>query len=199
MWHQEAMPMITHDDTTDTAPADRRRRRKPVDQLSPEQLAQRRMAEAITTYRELVAKAADGQQLTQHNLEDAAELLEMLRLPPLAWERDQQAHREMQAAQAREQELLAKFPANSERLQQIDQRLKQMDQERSALLVEHNELAVISVRQHTEACRRQGELRHTHPHLFDELAAAVKFRRQARQAQPELLEQRADPDVGWST
>jgi hypothetical protein len=195
-----------HDTDTDTptaAPASKRKRnrkRERPEHLTPEQMAQRKMAGAIAGYRELVAQAAQGQELSQQDLERASELLEMMHLPPLAWERDVRAHRQMTAAQAREHELADRFPGNAERTQQITARLLEIEQEARQLRAEHHELAVYQVRQHTDSCRRQRELTHAHPHLFEELPTAVQFRRQAKHSPPApaMLEVGADADVGWS-
>jgi hypothetical protein len=187
-----------HDTDTTAAPIRKRRRQRP-EQLTPEQVAQRKMAGAITTYRDLVGRAAQGQELSQHDLEQAAELLEVMHLPPLCWDRDLRAHREMAAAQKHEQALADQFPGNAERCRQITERLRHIENELRQLRAEHHELAVFRVQQHTDSCRRQRELQHAHPHLFEELPKAVQFRRQARHSPPPAdLELGADPDVGWS-
>jgi hypothetical protein len=188
-------------DPSDTTTKPKRRRGK-AEHLTMEQVAERRMSDAMAAYRALVARAAKGEQLDVDTLEEACELLEVMGLPPLCWARDLKAHQDMAAAVARDRQLTDGEPARAERIQVITKRLEALEQEAKQLRGEHHELATVQQMRQIDAMRRQAELTHDHGHLFGELAEAVAYRLQAKHKPPQPRPEREPPQdqqqqVGW--
>lgn len=157
-----------------TAP--RKRKRDADCKLTIEQITQRRMQERIEHYRALVAKAASGQELSQAELEQGADLLELLGLPSYTLARDVQGYQQHQAAVRAEAEARAKRPAADERLMEIRDRMKILEAELTALRAEQHQLGSSADNLLVHYMATQHQLRAEHPHLLEPIESAVAWR-----------------------
>lgn len=174
------------------------RRKRDATPMTMEQRAEQRMRETIVAYRGLVARAAAGEQLPDDAMEQAAELLDALGLPPLTWARDVQAQQQFNSALADESRLGEAEPGNAARLQTIAARLKAIEDEAKTLRVEQHDLATLQPSRRVNAFRRQHELTANHPHVLDGIEQAVRFRLKAKH-HPQAAAPAADALAGWSS
>jgi hypothetical protein len=167
------MPMTSEAKTT--------RRKAPAEPLTFEQIAERKLTEKLTAYRELVARAAGGAQLPEADLEEAVELLAFLGLPEYSWRRDIAAKADHDAAVKAEAEARLQRPVNEKRLVEIAERLKALESELGSLREERHRLGSIADHLLAGAMGRQRELESLHPHVLTPLEDAVRFRTEQQQ------------------
>jgi len=163
--------------TTDT----KTRRKASAEPLTLEQIAERKMRDRLTAYRELVTRAAAGEQLPEADLDTAVDLLDALGLPHYALRRDIQAQTEYDAASKAQDEARARRPANEKRLLEIAERLKTLDAEVVALKSERHALGVMADHTLGAYMTRRHELEAGHPHVLLSLEDAVRFRLEQQQ------------------
>lgn len=163
--------------TTDT----KTRRKATAEPVTLEQIAKRKMRDRLTAYRELVTRAAAGEQLPEVDLDKAVDLLDSLGLPHYALQRDIQARTEFDAASKAQDEARARRPANDKRLLEIAERLKTLDAELTALKSERHALGVVADNSLAAVMARRHELEAGHPHVLLPLEDAVRFRLEQQQ------------------
>jgi hypothetical protein len=164
------------------------------------EIASQRLTQQITAYRGYVARAAKGEKLSEEELEKVLEALDYLRLPQFAFERDTTAHREYESTAAVVAEMKRSSAAESEKARKLADRIKALEAELKAA---RHELYIL-----TDAVdlRRVGhgqrlhELASLHPHLFLDLAEAVRLRQQARDTLAGTTRPEATryPGEGWN-
>lgn len=170
--------------------------------LTFEQIAERKMGERITAYREAVARVAAGEELLPEELESVLEHLAYLDLPELAWRRDIAAHKTYTAAAAESAKLRKQRPENEARAAALFETLKRLrEQVRQAESELYNCTSIVDSLQ-VGADRIINEHRVTHPHLFLDVADAVRLRLEARgkarKVVPATGSTESNPDIGWS-
>ena len=144
------------------------------------EIAARKMTETLTEYRAFVQRAASGEQLKMDDLDKVLELLAYLRLPDYCFERDVQAQRDYTASAKSIEQLNAKRPANDARLAEVVARIKEVEAELQALRTEQHTLANIEPMTRVGHGQRVNELALNHPHLFLDVAEAVRLRQEAK-------------------
>lgn len=164
-----------------TSEAKTTRRKAPAEPLTFEQIAERKLTEKLTAYRELVARAAGGAQLPEEDLEGAVELLAFLGLPEYSWRRDIAAKADHDAAAKAEAEARLQRPVNEKRLVEIAERLKTLEAELASLREERHRIGSIADHLLAGAMGRQRELESLHPHVLTPLEDAVRFRTEQQQ------------------
>jgi hypothetical protein len=157
----------------DTAPPKRIRRK--VENLTVEQVAERRMAQRLTEYRALVARAADGEQLDEHAMADALDLLEQLHLPGFAFTRDTEAFQRYRLAQQKLQGAIDAKPAAEIRAAELKQEIDTITGKLAGLREQlHQAHAKVNKPQAYALTVQIMEAEH--PHLLDTMERAVAWR-----------------------
>ena len=167
--------------------------------LTFEQVAEKKLRGDLERYRGFAERAAAGEYLDEAELEQVAQLMSGLRLPELAWGKHLEALREMAAAQARQAELDAKRPAEEERLRELSDEVKELEEllERKRLELkgaQTNELRIV------DALRKQNELRALYPDVVAALDIAVSRRLNEREQVFARYRDKptGSPEEGWS-
>lgn len=157
----------------DTAPPKRIRRK--AENLTVEQVAERRMSQRLTQYRALVARAAQGDQLDEHDMADALDLLEQLHLPGFAFTRDTEALQRYHRALEKLQGAIDARPAAEIRAAEIKQEIEAITGKLAGLREQlHHTLAKVTKPQAYEMTVQM--LQAEHPHLLDTMERAVAWR-----------------------
>lgn len=178
-------------------------RKEPEPVLTFEQLAERKIGERIAAYRDYVRRAAGGEELPAEELEQVLETLAYLNLPEIAWRRDIAAYTTYSAAAAESVRLRKQRPANEAKAAELTERIKQLREEvRQAESELYNCTRVVDSAQ-VGADRLINEHHVTHPHLFLDLADAVRLRLEARGKSRKAVPATGDtaniPGTGWSS
>lgn len=143
-------------------------------------VARKRMRDRIEQYRASVQRAAAGQQLDAAELEAALEALTTMGLPDYAWDRDVSAQRDYASTVQTLNEAQARRPASEARLTEIVARIRTIEEELKALRSERHTLADVDPMTRVNTQQRLNELALNHPHLFLDVAEAVRLRQEAR-------------------
>jgi hypothetical protein len=184
--------------TTATSTTKRRKVETPVPSFA--ELIQLKMKERIEQYRGYVARAASGEELPEAELGLVLELLEAMHLPDFAWARDIQAIRNYQDAKAAEEKLTLERPDDAARAKELQSRLKQLEEEMTAVRGELFTLVDWKPSKLVDVMRRQHELEAEYPHVLADVGLAVGLRVQAVERARSLPAKRQDNQpVGWST
>ncbi len=191
--------MAAHPDsaTATLTPSPRRKKssRKP---LTMEEIQEQKTRERITAYRELVTRAASGEQLGDADMTTASDLLDALGLPPYTWARDVQAKRDDDAAALDESRYRDAEPDRQEREAELSSKVEAMEAELLTLRQELRNVATGEPMTLVNVLRRRNELRANHPHVLGDVEQAVAFRLQAtRRAVPPLVAS-GSAQEGWS-
>lgn len=156
------------------------RKRKTSEPLTMEQVQERKTRERITAYRELVARAAAGEQLPDDDLTTASDLLDALGLPPYAWARDVAGKREDDAVALDEARYREAEPARQQREADLGAKVAALESELKTLRQELRNVTTGEPMRLMNVLRRRNELRANHPHVLGDLEQAVGFRLQAK-------------------
>lgn len=167
--------------TTTTTTTKTKTRKAEPDSLTFEQIAERKLRDKLTAYRELVARAAAGEQLPEADLEAATELLSFLGLPSYSWARDCKAKGEYDAAVKAEAEARANRPAQEARLKAVMERLKALEKEVAELNAERHRLGPVTDNLLVFYGQRRRELETESPHVLAAMDDAVRFRLEQQQ------------------
>lgn len=157
----------------ETAPTKRVRRK--VENLTVEQVAERRMAQRLTDYRALVSRAAQGEQLGEHDMADALDLLEQLHLPGFAFTRDTEALQRYQAAKDKLQRAIDAKPAAEIRTAELSQQIADITAKLSGLREELRITQAKVTKPQAYSLTLQ-IMEADHPHLLDTMERAVAWR-----------------------
>lgn len=147
--------------------------------VSFEELARKRLFQSLADYREFVRRSATNETLTEEELTRVLEILDLLRLPTVAWVRDAQAFRDYQAARKAEAAALERKPGHEQRLQTILAEIKDAEQKLATLRAERLQLAESEPALRVQYARQALELEAGHPHLLAPIDQAVDLRLQA--------------------
>ena len=191
------MQVFTGADAATDAAADTtkaKRKRGKAEQLTMEQRAERRMQEALEAYRAIVCRAANGAELDNAALDQAAELLEQLGLPSYCLDRDTKAQQDYDATSLAEIKSKAMLPEADQRAAVTSKRIQELEQELKQLRLQLHQDVQSMPRRVAEYGRHRHELAAFHPHLFLEVADAARLRLQARDKAKPMP---AEP-LGWS-
>jgi len=161
------------------------RKRKTSEPLTMEQVQERKTRERITAYRDLVTRAAAGEQLPDADLTEASDLLDALGLPTYAWARDVAAKQEDDAAAVDEARYRDAEPARQQREADLGAKVAALEAELKTLREQLQDAARREPMRLLNVLRRRNELRANHPHVLGDVEQAVAFRLQAkRKASP---------------
>lgn len=160
-----------------------------------EEIANRKMGDALAEYRTFVQRAAASEPLTDKELERVVELLAQMALPDMAWARDIETHRDHVANANRESELAAMMPEAEARAAKSTRRLQELEQELKQLREQHYRDTTALPNKLISCGQRRNELAALNPHLFADISEAVRLRRAARNKTRPMP---AEP-VGWSS
>lgn len=164
-----------------------------------EEVQERKTRERLTAYRDLVARAAAGEQLRDDDMSTASDLLDGLGLPPYAWIRDVQAKRDDDAAAEQEAGLRAAEPDRLARERDAAERLKALEDELKTVRQRLHQAATVEPMRLMNVQRVRNELRANHPHVLCDIEQAVAFRLQAkRKATPPATTPGSSDADGWS-
>lgn len=152
------------------------RRKAAAEPMTFEQIAERKLREKMTAYRDIVARAASGEQLPEADMEAAVELLSFLGLPSFAFRRDVVAKADHDAASRAEAEARVQRAANDKRLTEVTERLKALEAEVVSLKAERHRLGDMADHSLVGFMSRQRQLEVEHPHVLAPLEDAVRFR-----------------------
>jgi len=166
--------------------------------LTPEQLAAKRLQSHIEGYRKLVARVADGEDVTDDELSMVGIHLEAMGLPLRCWDQDIEALKRYRHASAQHQALTAKNDAQGQVVHDLQAKLKtleaQIQQVRGDIYSagEGHYLKLVNYG------RSMAELELGHGHLLGSVEHAVHQRLHARPKpvkQPEPTKAELSP--GW--
>jgi hypothetical protein len=192
------MQVFTGADAATDAAADTtkaKRKRGKAEQMTMAQRAELRMQEALEAYRAIVTRSANGAELENAALDDAAELLERLSLPSYCLERDTKAQQDYDATSLAEIKAKALLPEAEQRAPATVKRIQELEKELEQLRQQLHQDVHSLPRRVADHGRRRHELAAFHPHLFLPVADAARLRLQALdKARP----MPAEP-LGWST
>ena len=150
-------------------------RKAPAERLTVEQAQERRMAERLTKYRAMVARAAAGEQLLESEMAEALDLLESLQLPGYAFVRDTEALLRYQKASEKLQRAIDAQPAAAIRAAELTAALEHARSKIETLREElHHANAKASKPSAYEMTLKIMEAEF--PHLLDTMDRAVAFR-----------------------
>ena len=172
----------------------------PVAPTTFAEVASAKMAETLTKYRAFVARAAAGESLDAEELGQVLESLAYLRLPEFAWDRDVSAQRDHTNTLAAIAQSESKTHAEEQRLAAVTERIKNVEEELKALRGEHYTLATVAPMTRVGNMQRRNELAANHPHLFLDVADAVRLRQEARDKAAGLARKQNtnEPKTSWS-
>lgn len=151
-----------------------------------EEVAERKVRERLTAYREFVSRAASGEQLLEADFDAVSDLLDRLGLAPFTFKRDVQAQTEYAATLKAEGEARAKRPAEGERLKALNDRLKALEDEAATLRAERHRLGPVTDNLLVFYGSRRRELEAEHPHALAPLEEAVRFRLEQQRKRPAM-------------
>lgn len=171
--------------------------RPPRPTATMEQVFERKIRDSLVTYRELVGRAASGEQLSDADLGEAADLLDRLGLPPYTWNRDIQAKRDDATAAEQEAHLRAAEPQRQARERDLSERVKAMEAELNRLRLELRNAATAEPMRLAGILQQRNTLKANHPHVLGDVEHAVEFRLQAKR---KAMRPSGSSDVdGWSS
>ena len=164
------------------------------------EVASLKMAASLTTYRAFVARAAVGESLDAEELGQVLELLAYLRLPETAWDRDVAAQRDYANTIAAIAQSESTTHAEEQRLAAVTERIKDLEEQLKALRGEYYTLATVAPMTRVGNMQRRNELAANHPHLFLDVADAVRLRQEARDKAAGLARKQntTEPKTSWS-
>lgn len=156
--------------------------RKPAakESASFQEVAANRMRERIEQYRKAVAAAAGGKAQSVDDVDAVLAQLDAMGLPDFAWQRDVDAFRELQRVEADIARLEAERPERAERIKSLEAQIKAQEQQIADARAELHTLARIVEMGCIDKMRRQAELLHGHPHMFEPIDQAVRLRLDAK-------------------
>lgn len=173
------------------APATKAKPEPAPQPISFDEIAHKRMAERITTYRELVGRHAAGQTLSTGEMETIADLLDLLGLPQYAFTRDVAAMQRHTIVQAKTQAAVEAVPENkvkaielAAKIEETRKQLQTMQEQHRIALAKSNKPAAYG---HTLA-----QLASEHPTVLADIATATRLR-------CEELDRRKRATVGGAT
>lgn len=145
-----------------------------------QEVAANRMRERIEQYRQAVAAAAAGKVQSVDDIDAVLAQLDAMGLPDYAWQRDVDAFRELQRVEADVARLEAEQPERAERIKSLEAQIKAWEQQIADARAEAHTLAHVVETNYINQMRRQAELLHGHPHVFDAIDQAVRLRLDAK-------------------
>ena len=164
------------------------------------EVASLKMVASLTTYRAFVARAAVGESLDAEELGQVLETLAYLRLPESAWDRDVSAQRDYASTLAAIARSESTTHAEEQRLAAVTERIKDLEEQLKALRGEYYTLATVAPMTRVGNMQRRNELAANHPHLFLDVADAVRLRQEARDKAAGLARKQNtnEPKTSWS-
>jgi hypothetical protein len=170
----------------------------PRSAASMQDVFERKIRESLVAYRELVVRGASGEQLSDADMGEAADLLDRLGLPPYAWARDVAAKQADHAAAEQEARHRAGEPERQARSEELSAKVKAMEADLNRMRLELRTLAVTEPMRLAGIMQQRNELKANHPHVLCDVEQGVEFRLQAkRKAMPTPMPPARAHD-GWS-
>jgi hypothetical protein len=162
-----------------------------------EEVFERKVRDSLVAYRELVARAASGEQLSDADMGEAADLRDRLGLPPYAWARDVAAKQADHAAAEHEARHRAGEPERQARSEELSAKVKAIEADLNRMRLELRTLAVTEPMRLAGIMQQRNELKANHPHVLCDVEQAVEFRLQAKR---KTIAPSGPSDVnGWSS
>lgn len=143
------------------------------------EIIRKRIRDDVTAYREIVTRAAAGEQLSEVEILSAYETLQRLGFPPGQLEQDLAAVREHTKNKTRWSEYVAREPEERARLLEVEKELEQLKQRTNELRAQAHRLSFGSSMKAAGALQRCNELTVTYAHVLSDLEQAVEARARA--------------------
>lgn len=140
-----------------------------------DEINRRKVRERIEGYRSIVHRQATGGKMTAEDMEQAAELLEHLGLPLYTFERDVEALRRAETANAKLKAASDAAPANQARAAAIAAEIETMQTKLAAMREEHRR-AIASHNKPAAYNQTLAQLASEHPHVLADIGTAVELR-----------------------
>lgn len=157
------------------APATKAKPEPAPQPISFDEIAHKRMAERITTYRELVGRHSTGQTLTTGEMETIADLLDLLGLPQYAFTRDAEAMQRFALVQAKTVAAVEAVPENKARAAELAAKVEETRRQLQALQEQHR-IAVTKTTKPTAYEHTLAQLASEHPTVLADIATATRLR-----------------------
>jgi hypothetical protein len=143
------------------------------------EIIRKRIRGDVSAYREIVTRAAAGEQLSEAEILSAYETLQRLGFPPGQLEQDLAAVREHTKNKTRWSEHVAREPEERARLLEVEKELEQLKQRTNELRAQAHRLSFGSSMKAAGALQRCNELTVTYAHVLSDLEQAVEARARA--------------------
>lgn len=181
------------------------RKMRRTEPLSFEQVAEQKIRSTLEEYRAAVHRQAAGDNLTAPELDRVAELLDVLRLPELAWGQHVQAVREVAEARAERAKIEAVLDAEAAEGRALAGEVVQLRKRLEEIGLRQKTLARTPHRL-SEQFRRENEAAQLFPEVVLDIDEAVAVRRRqataaaaaAAPAPAAVAAAAENPNVGWS-
>lgn len=148
---------------------------QPVVPISFDEIARKKMRERLEAYRTFVRQYAESGTLNELEMEKAAELLDLLFLPPYAFMRDVEAVQRHNRTHSKWAAAVENEPANRERARQLNAEIAEVEKRLRALR-EEAQKANAATGKPSAYGQTLAQLAVDHPHVLAEIDTAVKLR-----------------------
>jgi predicted nucleic acid-binding Zn-ribbon protein len=148
---------------------------QPVAPISFDEIARKKMRERLEAYRTFVRQYAESGTLNELEMEKAAELLDLLFLPPYAFMRDVEAVQRHNRTHSKWAAAVENEPANRDRARQLNAEIVEIEKRLRALR-EEAQMANAAIGKPSAYGQTLSQLAVDHPHVLAEIDTAVKLR-----------------------
>ncbi len=138
-------------------------------------IARKKMRERTTAYRAFLKQQAEGEQLTESDLGQVADLLEGMGLPDFAWTRDCEATQRFNVTNAKYRAALDAEPANRERAIELAKEVEAL-QGKLRMLQEELRRTQSAAGKSAAYGQALAQLQNDHPQALGDIDAAVTLR-----------------------
>jgi hypothetical protein len=138
-------------------------------------IARKKMRERTTAYRAFLKQQAEGEQLTESDLGQVADLLEGMGLPDFAWGRDCEAMQRFRVSNAKYRAALDAEPANRERAIELAREAEAL-QGKLRMLQEELRRTQSAAGKSAAYGQTLAQLQNDHPQALGDIDAAVTLR-----------------------
>lgn len=167
-------------------------KKKPAEELTLDQVAERNLRTKLTNYREEVTRAADGDHFHGDDLGRVEAMLTDLELPHFAWERDVAALKKHRHLSQQLADVESRRPADLEEAATLTKEIAHIERRLAEARGRLNEVTRVSSNLAVGLSQRLCELESNHPHVLGDVEWAVGIKMAARKKRAESL-----PKVGW--
>lgn len=155
--------------------AEQKSRSRKVDPPTFADIARKKMRERVEAYRSLLTRHAKGDPLTEADLSEVADLLELLGLPDYAWGRDTEAMQRFAVVEAKHRAAVDAAPAHQQRSVELARDVESL-QAKLAVAREKLRRAQAGANKSEAYSRSLAQLASEHPHAIGPIETAVSLR-----------------------